>query len=167
MGKGDSGKKNDQDEDESLDNFNKNKCVTKLQCQRKQVYVGEVVKPFEASFQEVFVHVNTKRIQAETFEADKKKKNVRVFQRDFAMVYEGMYQDEVQSPLWSRGSVNFLQLHSFARHKVKHTSSQQIPNIKIKTQFLYLLNTFMRIFYALACPGSTPSRSTPSRFFKG
>ena len=94
MGKGDSGKKNDQDEDESLDNFNKNKCVTKLQCQRKQVYVGEVVKPFEASFQEVFVHVNTKRIQAETFEVDKKKKNVRVFQRDFAMVYEGMYQDE-------------------------------------------------------------------------
>ena len=40
----------DQDEDESMDDINK-KYGTKLQCQSKQVYVGEVVKLFEASFQ--------------------------------------------------------------------------------------------------------------------
>ena len=36
----------------------------------------------------------------------------------------------------------FLRLYPFPTHKVKHTSSQQIPNRKIKTQFLFLLNTF-------------------------
>ena len=40
----------DQDEDESMDSINR-KYGTKLQCQSKQVYVGEVVKLFEASFQ--------------------------------------------------------------------------------------------------------------------
>ena len=67
-------KQNDQDEDESTDNVNKKKYVTKLQCWSKQVYVGEVVKFFEASFQEVLVHVNTKRIHTKEFEADKNKK---------------------------------------------------------------------------------------------
>ena len=58
-------KENDQDEDESMDNINK-KYVSKLQCQSKQVYVGEVLELFEASFQGNLVHVNTKRIQAHT-----------------------------------------------------------------------------------------------------
>ena len=114
-------KQNDYDEDESTDNVNKKKYVTKLQCWSKQVYVGEVVKFFEASFQEVLVHVNTKRIHTKEFEADKNKKNVRVLQMDFVMVYKCMYQDEVHSALWSRGDVNLLQLHPFPKHKVKHT----------------------------------------------
>ena len=58
-------KENDQDEDESMDSINK-KYVSKLQCQSKQVYVGEVLELFEASFQGNLVHVNTKRIQAHT-----------------------------------------------------------------------------------------------------
>ena len=55
-------KQNDQDEDESTDNVNEKKHVTKLQCWSKQVYVGEVVELSEASFQGVLVHVDTKRI---------------------------------------------------------------------------------------------------------
>ena len=54
-------KQNDQNEDESTDNVNKKKYVTKLQCQSKQVYVEEVVKLFETSFQEVLGHVNKKK----------------------------------------------------------------------------------------------------------
>ena len=41
-----------------------------------EVYVGEVVKLFEASFQEVLVYANTKKIQAKEFEADKNKKSL-------------------------------------------------------------------------------------------
>ena len=42
-------KQNDEDEDESMDNVNKKKFVTKLQCWSEQVYVGEAVGLFEAS----------------------------------------------------------------------------------------------------------------------
>ena len=38
---------------------------------------------------------------------------------DFVMAYKCMYQDEVQSALWSRGDVNLLQLYPFPNHKVK------------------------------------------------
>ena len=50
-----------QNEDESTDNVNKKKYVIKLHCQSKQVYVEEVVKLFEASFQEVLGHVNKQK----------------------------------------------------------------------------------------------------------
>ena len=114
-------KENDQDEDESMDNINKKKYVTKylLQCQRKQVYVREVVELFEASFQENLVHVNTKRIQTKEFQADKSNKNVRVLQMDFGMVYKCMYQDEVRSALWSRGCVNLFMAASISNTQSK------------------------------------------------
>lgn len=98
----------------------------------------------------------------------------------FAIAHECMHQDEVQSALWYREVINFLQVHPLPKQKVKHTSSQQIPNIKIKTQLLYLLNTFMWIFYTLMIvnemssmlngqadlvPGS--KTCAPSRFFEG
>ena len=41
-------------------------------------------------------------MQAQQFEMDK---GVHVLQMDFAMAYECQYQNEVQSALWSRGSV--------------------------------------------------------------
>ena len=56
----------------------------------------EVVELFEASFQENLVHVNTKRIQTNEFEADKGNKNVRVLQMDFAMAYKCMYQQSLK-----------------------------------------------------------------------
>ena len=95
-------RENDEDEDESMDYINKEKYVTKLLCQSKQVYVGVVVKLFETSFQENLLHVNTKRIQAKSFEADKSNKNVRVLQMDFTITDECMHQSEVQSALWSQ-----------------------------------------------------------------
>ena len=49
-----------------------------------------------------------KRIQAQEFEADKSSPNVRILQIDFAMAHECQYQNEVQSALWSRGSVNLF-----------------------------------------------------------
>ena len=63
----------------------------------------------------------------------------------FAIAHECMHQDEVQSALWYREVINFLQVHPLPKQRVKHASSQQIPNIKIKTQLLYLLNTFIYV----------------------
>ena len=142
-------KENDQDEDESLDNINKKKYVTKLQCQSKQVYVGEVVELFEASFQENLVHVNTKRIQAKEFEADKSNKNVKVLQMDFAMAYECMYQDDVQSALWSRGSVNLFTAASISNAQSKtyliSTDSKQKDKNSILVFDEYIYENFLHI----------------------
>ena len=113
------------------------------------VYIGRAVNLFEASFQEVLGHVNTKRIQAREFEAVTNKKNARVLQMESAMVYECMYQDEVQSACWSREVLTFLHLPPFPNHHVKHTPSQHILKIKIITQFLYLLNTCMNFYFHL------------------
>ena len=49
--------------------------------------------------------MNTKSIQADQFEKDKANCKARVLQLDFAMGYECKNQNEVQSALWSRGSV--------------------------------------------------------------
>lgn len=84
------------------------KVSSRLQCNSRQIFVGEVLELFQASFPEVCNHVNTKRIQANQFESDKKKPKARVLQMDFAMAYECEYQNEVQSALWTRGSVNLL-----------------------------------------------------------
>ena len=111
-------KQNDEDEDESMDNVNKKKFVTKLQCWSEQVYVGEAVGLFEASSRS-FGSCQYKRIQAKAFEVDKNKNNVRVHQMDFTMAYEYMYQDEVQSALWSRGSVNLFTVASISKAQSK------------------------------------------------
>ena len=140
-------KENDQDEDESMDNINK-KYVTKLQFQCKQVYIGEVVELFEASFLEILVHVNTKRIQAKEFDADKSSKNVRVLLMDFAMVYECMYQ-EIQSALWSRGSVNLFTAASISNAQSKTYLISTDSKQKVKNSILvfveYIYENFLHI----------------------
>lgn len=55
-----------------------------------------------STFQE---HVRVKRIQATAFEKDKSGNNSRILQVDFAMAYSCEYQNEIQSALWSRASV--------------------------------------------------------------
>ena len=57
--------------------------------------------------------------QAKEFKADKNKKNVRVLQMHFAMPYECMYQDEVQSALWSRGSAKLFTATSISKAQSK------------------------------------------------
>ena len=112
----------------------KQKVSSRLQCNSRQIFVGEVLEIFQVSFPEVCNHVNTKRIQANEFENDKKKPKTRVLQMDFAMAYECEYQNEVQSALWTRGSVNLLtaactidgQMQTFlictdSKHKDKNT----------------------------------------------
>ena len=47
-------------------------------------------------------------MQAAAFENDKKDENTSVLQCDFAMAYSCEYQDEVQSALWSRASINLF-----------------------------------------------------------
>ena len=68
---------------------------------------------------------------------------------DFPMAYDACTKMKHKTYFGPEEVLTFLKLHPFLKHKVKHTSSQQIATIKIKTQFLYLLNTFMRIFYTL------------------
>ena len=50
----------------------------------------------------------TKWIQASEFNQDKADPTKRVLQIDYAMAYTCEYQDEVQSALWGRGSVNLF-----------------------------------------------------------
>ena len=54
------------------------KRSSRLQCNSRQIFVREVLELFQASFPEVCNHVNTKRIQANQFETDKKKPKARV-----------------------------------------------------------------------------------------
>ena len=49
-----------------------------------------------------------KRVQAAAFEQDKKDETSTVLQCDFAMAYSCEYQNEIQSALWSRASVNLF-----------------------------------------------------------
>ena len=74
----------------------------------KQVLVGNVLDDFTECFEEIVNHVHTKRIQAQAFQDDINDPNARVLQIDFAMAYQCKYQNEVQSALWTRGSVNLF-----------------------------------------------------------
>ena len=60
-------------------------------------------------------HVRIKRIQAHKFETEKKNPNCTVMQMDFAMAYSCEYQDEIQSALWSRNSVNLMTVALYQR----------------------------------------------------
>ena len=52
--------------------------------------------------------VRVKRVQAKAYEADKKDEGLTVLHFDFAMAYSAEYQNEIQSALWSRASVNIF-----------------------------------------------------------
>ena len=53
-------------------------------------------------------HVRIKRVQSEAFEFDKNDEQLSVLNFDFAMAYSCEYQNEIQSALWSRQSVNLF-----------------------------------------------------------
>jgi len=58
-----------------------------------------------------------KKIQANLFENEKSSPKCSVFQMDFAMAYSCEYQNEIQSALWSRQSVNLLTAALFAKEE--------------------------------------------------
>ena len=77
----------------------------------------ELFSLIESSWEFVLKHILTKRIQEEVFENDKCNKNVSILQFDFAMAYSCSYQDEIQSALWTRDSVNLFTAALYAKDK--------------------------------------------------
>ena len=63
-------------------------------------------------------HVQVKRIQESSFNQIKSKSDVGLIQIDFAMAYSCEYQNEIQSALWSRDSINLFTLARFVNQNV-------------------------------------------------
>ena len=63
-------------------------------------------------------HVRIKRIQEAKFLEDKAKANVGLTEIDFAMPYSCEYQNEIQSALWTRATINLFTLASFVNQEV-------------------------------------------------
>ena len=74
----------------------------------------EIILQNWANFQE---HTRVKRMQATAFQEDMSISTNRVLQIDFAMAYSCEYQNEVQSALWSRASVQLLTAAVFVNGK--------------------------------------------------
>ena len=63
-------------------------------------------------------HVQVKRIQESRFNFLKAESDIGITQMDFAMAYSCKYQNEIQSALWSRASINLFTLARFANQQV-------------------------------------------------
>ena len=117
----------------------------KFQIVSTEVAVGEVYEKFKDEFQGVAAHVNHKRVQAAEFQKDICDPNTRVDQIDYAMAYQCQQQNEMQSALWSRGSVN---LFTCAVYFAKETKTYlNCSNYKSKDKFsngTFLLSTSTR-----------------------
>jgi hypothetical protein len=83
--------------------------------------VGEPEEEIVASFDEFREHVRVKRIQSDYFQYLKQDKQGSMLQIDFAMAYICEFQNEIQSALWSRQSVNLFTAAYF--NKGAHTKS--------------------------------------------
>ncbi|XP_071839631.1 uncharacterized protein [Apostichopus japonicus] len=70
--------------------------------------VGELKELLINHFSDYQEHVRIKRIMSHSFERDKADPRFYVLQIDFAMAYSCEYQNEIQSALWSRQSVNLF-----------------------------------------------------------
>ena len=95
------------------------KVFQKLQIRSEQVTVVEVSEDFQQSFQDVTAHVNLKKIQARTFKEYIKDDNTRVVQIDYAMACQCQQHSEVQSALWTRGSVNIFTCAVYQNNETK------------------------------------------------
>ena len=96
------------DENVSWNEWRKNVKSGKLELcvnQDKKSVLRKSVFDSLAPFQQ---HVRIKRVQAKAYETDKKDDSLSVLHFDFAMAYSAEYQNEVQSALWSRASVNIF-----------------------------------------------------------
>ena len=98
-------KKKDSD---NKDNGDKEKVSKNLRIITERVERGVVLEKLKGDMTTILHHINTKKIQASEFNRDKTDPSKRVLQIDYAMAYTCEYQDEVQSALWGRGSVNLF-----------------------------------------------------------
>ena len=85
--------------------------------QSRSTCMAELLDLVKNDFPSYREHVRVKRIQSAQFEEDKEKS--RVLQVDFAMAYSCEYQDEVQSALWSRSSVQLFTAALFVKGECK------------------------------------------------
>ena len=81
---------------------------SRLQCIIQEHSIAEILDNLQQDFQSIAHHIGLKRIQAEESAKDKNNEAVRILQMDFAMNFSCEYQNEVQSALWSRGSVTLF-----------------------------------------------------------
>ena len=82
-------------------------CTTQL--------LQSLVMNYYPTFQQ---HVRIKRIQEARFLEDKAKANVCITQKDFSMAYSCKYQNEIQSALWTRATINLFTLARFVNQEV-------------------------------------------------
>ena len=82
-------------------------CTTQL--------LQSLVMNYYPTFQQ---HVRIKRIQEARFLEDKAKANVCITQKDFSMAYSCEYQNEIQSALWTRATINLFTLARFVNQEV-------------------------------------------------
>ena len=69
---------------------------------------GEIKEKCCEKYSQFQKHVCIKRIMHNNFEQEKKDSKCHLLQVDFAMAYSYEYQNEVQSTLWSRQTVNLF-----------------------------------------------------------
>ena len=81
---------------------------SRLHCTIQKQSIAEILDKLQQDFQTIAHHIGLKRIQAEEFAKDKKNEAVQILQIDFAMNFSCEYQNEVQSAVWSRGSVTLF-----------------------------------------------------------
>ena len=104
----------DKESNQDHEDENKNKPAKKnefykvMRINTDRVQRGAVLEELKDKMHVILNHINTKRIQASEFNRDKADPSKRVLQIDYAMAYTCEYQDEVQSALWGRGSVNLF-----------------------------------------------------------
>ena len=89
----------------------------KVRVAMKEGCKGELLEDLRESFTQFKEHVRVKRIQANAFEKDKASPEYSVLQFDYAMAFSCEYQNEIQSGLWSRASVNLFTAAMYCRDK--------------------------------------------------
>lgn len=89
----------------------------RLQLKSNEGCYGELLENIMELLPQFQEHVRVKRIQSAAFEMDKSR--FRVLQVDFAMAYSCEYQNEVQSALWSRASIQLFTAAYFNEDKCK------------------------------------------------
>ena len=87
---------------------NAKKFLKKLQVTSEAIPIDQVFDKFKQSFEDILSHINVKGIQGKAFQDDLTDPNTRVPQIDYAMAYQCKHQNEIQSALWSRESVNLF-----------------------------------------------------------
>ena len=95
-----------------VDGDNSQQCMVKT-CTTQ--LLQSLVMNYYPTFQQ---HVRIKQIQEARFLEDKAKANVGISQIDFAMVYSCEYQNEIQSALWTRATINLFTLARFVNQEV-------------------------------------------------